>query len=83
MKTFSQFSQGVDECFEYNNLTVTRLICDDKEYDFTHNLYSNDFSNVTNSNCQDGRAVCSYSLYNDASIDDNSTQYCDAYIEGE
>ena len=76
---FIKFSHYSDKCMDKLDMRITKLVCNDEDYDIDYNFTASDFINVTDSMCDD-RHVCSYTM---SDIHLNSTIYCDAYVQGE
>ena len=76
---FIKFSRYSDKCVDRLDMRITKLVCNDQDYDIDYNFTASDFINVTDSMCDD-RHVCLYTM---SDIHLNSTIYCDAYVKGE
>ena len=76
-KTFSEYSANCSESLDF---TITKLVCDEEDYDINYRLFTDNFINVTQTTCDD-KTVCKYFLDTPATISEN-TKICNVYIKG-
>ena len=79
---FISFSKYSVECSDELNMTITKLVCNDKDYDI-HYDFMTSYMNVTGYMCDDDKNVCIYNFDDNSTNQNSPSVFCDAYIEGE